>query len=89
MVRVYIDLVKLAVMVWLEVTIILIVLPVRLVPVQPENSYPCWGFAVIETDVFLLYCPPMVLTLPPSEAETETEYFIGAIGELSSPLLQL
>jgi hypothetical protein len=85
---VYIDLVKLAVMVWLEVTFILIELPVRVVPVQPENSYPCWGFAVIETEVFSLYSPPEVLTLPPSEAETETVYFIGAIGELSSPLLQ-
>jgi hypothetical protein len=76
-------------MVWLEVTFTFIDLPVRVVPDQPENSYPCWGVAVIETEVFSLYSPPEVLTLPPSEAETETVNFCGTTGVLSSPLLQV
>ena len=53
-------------MVWLEVTLTLMVLPLSAVPIQPENSYPWSGVAEIETDVFSLYWPPVVLTLPPS-----------------------
>ena len=88
-VKVYLDLIKLAVMVWFEITWIVIEFPVREVPVQPENSYPCSGVATIETEEFSINSPPEVFTFPPSEAIIDIVYFWRGGGELSSALLQV
>ena len=51
-VKVYFDLIKLALIVTLEVSLTIIEVPVSEVPVHPENSYPLSGVAVTKTEVF-------------------------------------